>query len=133
MPTLLGCMERLRYSDHDVADTGKFLEFAQQVYMDNIGTGPFGDPMMQPKQWEAGLENTGILNLVEIPHFGRGKEVNNCIKQLMAVLHGGFLWMEEPISIDVELIAFITGLSSMGESPTQYLDDKTKEKALARK
>jgi hypothetical protein len=68
---------------------------------------------------------------VEIPHFGRGKEVNNCVKQLMAVLHGGFLWMEEPVSIDVELIAFITGLSSMGESPMQYLDDKTKEKSLA--
>jgi hypothetical protein len=109
----------------------KFPEFVQQVYMDSIGTSPFGDPMMQPKQWVTGLENTGILNLVEIPHFGRGKEVNNCVKQLMAVLHGGFLWMEEPVSIDVELIAFITGLPSMGESPTQYLDDKTKEKALA--
>jgi hypothetical protein len=123
-------MERLRYSDHDVADTKKFPEFAQQVYMESIGTGPFGDPMMQPKKWATGLENTGILNLVEIPHFGRGKEVNNCIKKLMEVLHGGFLWMEEPVSIDVELIAFITGLPSMGESLTQYLDDKTKEKAL---
>jgi hypothetical protein len=86
--------------------------------MESIGTGPFGDPMMQPKQWAAGLENTRILNLVEIPHFRRGKEVNNCIKKLMEVLHGGFLWMEEPISIDVELIAFITGLPSMGESLT---------------
>jgi hypothetical protein len=130
-PTLLGCMEKLKYSDHDVADTGKFPEFAQQVYMDNIGTRPFGDPILQPKPWAVGLANTGILNLVEIPHFGRGKEVNNCVKQLMAVLHGGFLWLEEPISIDVELISFITGLSSMGESPTQYLDDKTKEKSLA--
>jgi hypothetical protein len=36
-----------------------------------------------------------------------------------------------PCSIDVELIAFITGLPTMGESPTQYLDDKTKEKSLA--
>jgi hypothetical protein len=30
MPTLLGCMEKLRYSDHDVADAGKFPEFVQQ-------------------------------------------------------------------------------------------------------
>jgi hypothetical protein len=50
--------------------------------------------------------------LLDIPHFGRGKEVNNYIKQLMAVLHGGFLRLEEPISIDVELIAFIIGLPS---------------------
>jgi hypothetical protein len=62
-----------------------------KVYLDSIGIGPFGDPILQPKPWEAGLENTGILNLLEIPHFGRGKEVNNCIKQLIAVLHGGFL------------------------------------------
>jgi hypothetical protein len=25
-PTLLGCMEKLKYSDHDVADAGKFPE-----------------------------------------------------------------------------------------------------------
>jgi hypothetical protein len=45
---------------------------------------------------------------MEIPHFVKGREVNNYIKKLMEVLHGGFLWMEEPVSIDVELIAFIT-------------------------
>ena len=109
-------MERLRYSDYDVADTKKFPEFVQQVYMDSIGTGPFRGPMMHPKQWATGLENTWILKLMEIPHFGRGGAVNNCVKQLMEVFHGGFLWMEEPVSIDVELISFIIGLSSMGES-----------------
>jgi hypothetical protein len=35
-------MEKLRYSNHDVANIGKFLEFAQQIYLDNIGIGPFG-------------------------------------------------------------------------------------------
>jgi hypothetical protein len=38
--------------------------------------------------------------------------------------------MEQPVSIDVEMIAVITGLPSMGENLAQYLDDKTKEKAL---
>jgi hypothetical protein len=47
-PNLLGCMERLRYSDHDVADVDKFPEFARQVYLDSVGTGPFGDPILQP-------------------------------------------------------------------------------------
>jgi hypothetical protein len=76
--------------------------------------------------------NTGILNLVDIPHFGKVKEVNNCIKQLMVVFHGSFLWMVEPISIDVELIVFITVLSSMGESPMKYLDEKTKDKYITK-
>jgi hypothetical protein len=38
--------------------------------------------------------------------------------------------MEHPVSIDMELIAVIIRLPSMGEKPAQYLDDKTKEKAL---
>jgi hypothetical protein len=75
-PTLLGCVKKLKYLNHDVVDVGKFPEFVQQFYMENIGTYPFGDPMMQPNKWAAGLANTGILKFVEIPHFGRGKEVN---------------------------------------------------------
>jgi hypothetical protein len=66
--------------------------------LENIGIGPFGYPILQPKPWVAGLENTGTLNLLEIPHFGRGKEVNNYIKQLIAVLHGGFIWIKKPIN-----------------------------------
>jgi hypothetical protein len=31
-----------------------------------------------------------------------------------------------------QLISFITGSLSMGESPTLYLDDKTKDKYLAK-
>jgi hypothetical protein len=38
--------------------------------------------------------------------------------------------LEEPISIDVELISLITDLSSNGEKTTQYLDGKSKEKDL---
>jgi hypothetical protein len=117
MPKLLGCMKKIRYLDHDVAEIGKFHEFAQHFYLDNIRIGPFGDPILQPNPWEAGLENIGILNLLEIPHFGRGKGVNNYIKQLIAVLHGGFLWMEQPVSIYIKLIASITRMSSMGENP----------------
>jgi hypothetical protein len=49
----------------------------------------------------------------------------------MEVLHGGFLWLEEPMSIDIELISFIMVLPTMGENLAQYLDDKTKEKSLA--
>jgi hypothetical protein len=125
-PTLLGCVERLIYSDHDVSDTRKFLEFVSQVYMGSLGKRPIKDLFLQPKKWVTCLTNIGIVNLVEISHFGRENYVNNCVKQLMAVLHGGFLWLEEPISIDVDLITFIIGLPSNDESPMQYLDDKTK-------
>jgi hypothetical protein len=50
MPTILGCMEKLKCAYHDVSETEKFPEFVQHVYMESIGTGPFGDPMLQPKK-----------------------------------------------------------------------------------
>jgi hypothetical protein len=76
--------------------------------------------------------HTRIINLLDISHFGRGHDVNKCFKKLMEVIHGGYLWVEEPISIDVEIISFIIGLPSRGENPMQYLDDKTKEKEMVK-
>jgi hypothetical protein len=35
------------------------------------------------------------------------------------------------VSIDVEIIMNITGFPSRGMDPTQFLDDKAREKALA--
>jgi hypothetical protein len=87
-------------------------------------------PILEPNQWITSLYNTGILNLLEIPHFGHGKDVNNCVKQLLALVHGGIMWLERPVSIDVDLIATITCLPRKGEKPKQYLDEKTKEKTL---
>jgi hypothetical protein len=73
---------------------------------------------MEPKKWIQGLYNTCIMNLLEIPHFGRGKEVNNCVKHLLAIIHGGILWLDTQVSIDVDLIAKITGLPTNGEQTT---------------
>jgi hypothetical protein len=95
-----------------------------------VGVDPFGEPIHQPLQWAEGLEKTGILGLLELPHFGRGQYANSCIKQLMVVTHGGDLWLDKLISIDVELIAHITGLAIMGHGSAQFLKDKTKEKSL---
>jgi hypothetical protein len=77
-----------------------------------------------------GLYNTHIMNLLEIPHFGRGKDANAYMKQLLALVHGGVLWMEKLILIDVDLIIEITGFPIVGENPEKYLYDKTKEKSL---
>jgi len=65
---------------------------------------------LQPKKQVVGLVNTWILNLLEVPHLNREKYVNKCVKKLLVVLHGGFLWLDEPVSINVELISFIIGL-----------------------
>jgi hypothetical protein len=115
---LLGHIEKLWYSDHDVIDMDKFPEFAKKVYLDTRGIGHFSEPINQPKQWVDELAKTEILGLLEILHFGRGQEVSNYVKKLMVVTHGGYLWVEEPVSTDIELITYIIGLPSWGETPT---------------
>jgi hypothetical protein len=129
---MLGHVEKLRYSYHDVTDMDRFLEFSNKVYLHTVGIGPFGEPINQPFQWVARLAKNKIIYLLDIPHFGRGQYTNNYVKQLMPVTHGGYLCLEQVISIDVEIIAYITRLPSWGEEPTQFLEDKTKEKALAK-
>jgi hypothetical protein len=71
------------------------------------------------------------MNLLEIPHFGRGEDVNAYVKQLLVRVHGGCLWMERPVLINVNLIAKIIGLPIDGMKLKEFLDDKTKEKEIA--
>jgi hypothetical protein len=82
-----------------------------------VGVNAVGEPIDQPLQWATGLEKTGILGLLDLPHFGRGQYANSCVKQLMAVTHGGDIWLDKLVSIDVELIAHITGFPSRGMDP----------------
>jgi hypothetical protein len=91
--------------------------------------GQLVDPLLQ---WENGLETIGILGLLDLPHFGRGQYARICVKQLMEVTHGGDIWLDKLVSIDIEIIANITMFPSWGMDPAQFLDDKTKEKSLAK-
>ena len=76
----MGYIGKLKYSDHDVADKEKFMEIAKRVYMETVGSNPFGELINQPLQWETGLEKTRILGLLDLPHFGRDQYANACIK-----------------------------------------------------
>jgi hypothetical protein len=68
---------------------------------------------------------------LKLPHVGKGQYAKACVKQLLAVTHGGDIWLEKPVPITIELISQITGLPIWGMDPTLILDDKYKEKALA--
>jgi hypothetical protein len=68
-----------------VRDATKFPDLAEEAYLENTGEiGPLGKPIMEPAQWITGLYNSRIMNLLDIPHFGHGKNVGLCIKQLLA-------------------------------------------------
>jgi hypothetical protein len=49
LPDILGCVEKLKYFDHDVTDRGNFPKFSPQVYMERKGTILSGVPILEPK------------------------------------------------------------------------------------
>jgi hypothetical protein len=128
---LLVHINKVKYSSHDVGDADKFLKFAKRAYLEMVGTNSVGEPIDQPLRWATGLDKIGILGMLDIPHFGRARYASGCVKQLLAVTHGGDIWLDKLVSIDIDLIANITGLPSRGMDPAQFLDNKSKEKALA--
>lgn len=75
------------------------------------------------------LNTSRILILLEIPHFGRIRDVNACIKQLLSCIHGGFMWMDEKVEIIVRLIFWIIGLPIQGEN-LKILFSKENEKLI---
>jgi hypothetical protein len=79
----------------------KFPEFAKRVYLYNLGIGPFGEPINQPVKWAARLAKIKILGMLDLSHFGRGQYESNYVKQLMAITHGVYLWLEQFVSIDI--------------------------------
>jgi hypothetical protein len=107
----------MKYYDHDVVDTVKFPYLAQHTYMESRGKGPSSTPMLEIAQWILGLYNIGIMNSLDILHLGHGKHINGCVKQLLARVHGGILWIDRLVPINVDLIAAITGLPMDGEKP----------------
>jgi hypothetical protein len=112
---MVGGVHTMKYFDHGVADIVKFPDLVQPNYMESRGEGPSGAPLLEPMQWILGLYNTWIMNFLDIPHFGCSKHINGCVKQLLARVQGGILWMDRPVPINFDLIATITGLPTDGE------------------
>ena len=57
------------------------------------------------------------MNLLDMTHFGHGKKINGCVKQLLARVHVGVLWMDRRVPINVDLIKSIIGLPTDGDKP----------------
>jgi uncharacterized membrane protein len=106
---------------------------SEENYLINTGEiGPLGKPILELVQWIMGLYNLRIMNLLEIPHFWNGKNVGLCVKQIVAHVHGGILWMDRMVHIEVELIGKLTGLPIVGAQPKEYLENKVKKKRTSR-
>ena len=77
------------------------------------------------------LERSRLLNLLKIPHFGRGTETNAMVRVLLSYVHGGYLWLSSRVNLNVDLIHHITRLSKHGKDPQTHISGKAKDTRLS--
>ena len=78
-----------------------------------------------------GLQKLVLLGLTHMPHFGHTTEANACVKELLACFHGGYLWLDTPVLVTVELISQLTRFPMKGDDPSQYFCGKDNDTILA--
>jgi hypothetical protein len=79
------------------------------------------------------IARSTILNVMKIPHFNRYQEVNACVKILLSCYHGGYLWLDRRITIDLMPIHRIIGLSIEGHDPEDFYLGKAVDCTLAQR
>lgn len=85
---------------------------------------------LETHKWLHGVEKARLLHLLWIPDFHRTPITIFIIRQLLCLVHDGYLWLEEPIPITTELSHRISQLPCKGKDPTE-IAGKSKDLALA--
>ena len=75
-------------------------------------------------QWAERVGRAGLMNWIFMPHFVHNTYINTYMRQLLVCFHRGWLWLDRPYSVDVDLIAMIMGLPKEEGDPTLYLAQK---------
>jgi hypothetical protein len=59
--------------------------------------------------------------------------VNACVRLLLSCYHGGYLWLDYRITVDLILINQIIGISMQGPDPQYFYPRKTTDRTLAQR
>jgi hypothetical protein len=78
----------LNFCDFNLGDWKAYIMLASHKYL-TMTKGK--NSKIVPQQWKMNLTQSTLLNVMEIPHFGRHQEVNASVKFLLAIYHGGYL------------------------------------------
>jgi hypothetical protein len=124
----LGQIPSLKNNDFNLGDIKNYAMLAPHRYLMKTTR---KKPRIVSQPWIKELVQSTILNVMNILHFGRHQEVNNCIKLLFPCYHGGYMWLESRITVDSTLIHLIIGMSMQGPDPRQFYPGKTSDRSLA--
>ena len=67
---MIGKIDRLKYADYETNDRGKFPQFAPAQYLHFVKYPETAATLLEVKQWAAGLDQAGLLKMLDVPHFG---------------------------------------------------------------
>jgi len=86
----------MKFEDWDLMDSEKLPHLAAEKLI--------------KQKWLRGVEKATSLHLRWIPHYHHVPITIFVIKQLLCLVHDGYLWLEEPIPITADLIHRISRL-----------------------
>ena len=78
--SMVGKVDKLKYADHDNNDIEKFPQFPPGKYLHTVIYPENKVSMVEVKRWAAGLEQDGLLRMLNVPHFGRSQHVTGVVK-----------------------------------------------------
>jgi hypothetical protein len=126
----LGQILTLNISDFNLGDCNNYGMLAPHKYL----TKKMGKKTkIAPHPWTVDIARSTILNVMKIPHFGTHQEVNACVKLLLYFYHGGYLWLDRCITIDLVLIHQITGWRMQGPDPQDFYPGTVADHALVQR
>ena len=127
----LGYTLAVKFTYYNLGDSKTYPQYHQDRYLMVQRNPRIGRDDFIPMDHVRILERPGLLNLLKILHFGRGTEVNTMVWVLLYCVHGGYLWLSNPIELNVDLIHRITGLSKSGKDPQTHILGKAKDSKLS--
>ena len=123
----------LKYQDYNLQDPEIFPQFQADQYMCKRIDLITQVEVLAPQEWIEKLVPSGLLNLLQIPHFGWSPELNAIMKVLLSSVHDGYFWLDRKIDLNVNVIHCITGLSKVGADPSTHLVGKNLDHKLITK
>jgi hypothetical protein len=91
----------LNFNDFNLGDRKTYRMLAPHKFLTKTKG---RNPKIVPQSWTQNLAQSTLLNIMKIPHFGKHQEVNACVRLLLSCYHGGYLWLDRHITLDLTLI-----------------------------
>jgi hypothetical protein len=120
----------LKFNDFNLGDHKNYNMLSPYKYLTSTKGKKY---KIIPQPWTMNLTQYTLLNVMKIPHFGRHQEVNACVKILLSCYHGGYIWLDRCITVDLTSIHRITGLSMQGPDPQDFYPGKASNCTLAQR